>query len=712
MGILYTIFSLLDYAVFHFCGLMFSVISDLAGYTIFNATDIKAFANRVYMIVGVLMLFKLVISCVRFIVDPDKLSDKDNGIGGILKRTIFSVVLIAIVPTIFEFALTAQTVILESLPSAILGGDIIRKDEMVGIGEDMSFKVLTAFIRDTKSSSDTSKGNIKDLGSFLSNIGEGCSIIGGGCRYEYTIFISTATGICLLLMLLSMAIDISVRTIKFSILQILAPIPISSYIDPKTSKSTFNTWVKISTQVYVDLFTRMIVLYFIVYFLRIMINVENIAKLYAEFGAGEGTVILVILILGLVFFAKSAPKFIGDVLGLKGTTDGMTAMFKRAAGFAGSARAGFNAMRSNYVAQKERLDAINRDEKLANRLKAAASGIAGASSALTRGVKNSTLKGQGFKDAYKNAFNDTVKARNRRNDMRDVVLSSDYQRVDYRRDVRRDRLQIPSNDSFLESQYKIIQDAAKGVADLKGKGASKMNETPGRYKIQVVPGEKGVGLTFDEVELLTKFGFKDKGISIGDIRTLDKNADTGNLKYNVEVFDAQGNKTIEERSINQDEAGLIKDLVQKIEKRTSYLATAHYVGNHDPGFQPGFDSMRANLTTNRSFFTDPEVVKQVSKKFEEYGFNDVASYQDMMMKIEYLNTDNKLISYPKKKEGMSDQEYKGLLDKYYEESKKRANIVSAFKEVFEQVATERNKIALDAKARMEKAKNAINNDKK
>ena len=139
----------------------------------------------------------------------------------------------------------------------------------------------------------------------------------GNTRYIFTYspVISTAVGIVFIVILLSFTIDVAVRAVKLAILRLIAPIPIITYMDPKGSKdSAFNSWVKVLTSTYLDLFMRLAIVYFVIFLIQQMI-VEGIVVNYGHGILGLFT--FIILWIGLFIFAKQAPKFIRQVLGLK-----------------------------------------------------------------------------------------------------------------------------------------------------------------------------------------------------------------------------------------------------------------------------------------------------------------------------------------------------------------------------------------------------------
>lgn len=154
----------------------------------------------------------------------------------------------------------------------------------------------------------------------LAEINQKCDIGTGygGERYAYNYLFgfSTIVGILFVIIIVSFTVDAAIRVFKLAILRLIAPIPIISYIDPKT-ESTFQNWVKILGKTFADLFVRLAIINFVIFFIR-------------EFGTnglgvtvtGNGLVGVfskIFIYLGLLMFAKEAPKFIADSLGIKDT---------------------------------------------------------------------------------------------------------------------------------------------------------------------------------------------------------------------------------------------------------------------------------------------------------------------------------------------------------------------------------------------------------
>lgn len=134
--------------------------------------------------------------------------------------------------------------------------------------------------------------------------------------FQYTYLISTIAGGFIAWIFLVFCFDIAVRSVKLSFLQLIAPVPIISYVDPKSSKSgMFQKWYKTCLSTYLDLFIRLISIYFAVYIIKI-ISTSN--QVYYVYGNDQPNAIIhVFIIIGALMFAKQVPKLIEDITGIK-----------------------------------------------------------------------------------------------------------------------------------------------------------------------------------------------------------------------------------------------------------------------------------------------------------------------------------------------------------------------------------------------------------
>lgn len=253
----------------------------------------------------------------------------------------------------------------------------------------------------------TCEGDAQSGGAFNSLLGVISPKLAGKTYYvfSYMPFISMIVPLIFVFILLSFTIDVAVRAVKLAVLRLIAPIPIISYMDPKGSKdSAFNSWVKTLTSTYLDLFIRLAAVYFAIFLIQDMI----VNGVVINHGSGViGIISLILIWIGIFVFAKQAPKFIKDVLGLKG--DGgkifggfgeLGAALGMGAGIAGSIGSGIAGYRASKMADETRQSlGENVDPNSAlNRGKHLLAGIAGGFGGGYAGVKAAmTAKDHGFR---------------------------------------------------------------------------------------------------------------------------------------------------------------------------------------------------------------------------------------------------------------------------------------------------------------------------
>ena len=208
MVLLYKILAGLDWIVYWLASAAFRVVFEISQREFFKPDQITEVANRVYVILGVLMLFKVVISAIQYLVNPDSFGDKDKGFAGLLKKVVITFALIAVTPTLFDFAKSVEATILNQLPSIVLGNDAPEVTGDDNIGNRISYTVLSSFVRLRKTDKGGSVGaygsgaQIHDLDTFVAHVTDGCpygvGLIFGSqddCVYDYMLIFSMALGI-------------------------------------------------------------------------------------------------------------------------------------------------------------------------------------------------------------------------------------------------------------------------------------------------------------------------------------------------------------------------------------------------------------------------------------------------------------------------------------------------------------------------------------
>lgn len=199
----------------------------------------------------------------------------------------------------------------------------------------------------------------------------------GTKKYAFTFMpvVSSIIGIVFVLILLGFCVDVAVRAIKLAILRLLAPIPIITYMDPKGGKDgAFSAWTKALISTYLDLFIRVASVYFVIYMIQ-----EMLVHGITTNSTGTLKVFTVIFIwIGLFYFAKEAPKFIKQVLGIK--DDGGGGIFSglgKVVGLGAAAGGMIGSAVTNWRAQKQENEKLHPGQDKRNFGRQLASAIAG-----------------------------------------------------------------------------------------------------------------------------------------------------------------------------------------------------------------------------------------------------------------------------------------------------------------------------------------------
>lgn len=365
--------------------------------------------SRIYAVLAIFMLFKVTISMLTYLVNPDSITDKSNGIGKLSTRIIVSLVMLIAFPYAFQFLNRVQPHVLEALPRVILGTQPSSYSDlgsqMENAGQNIAFQTYNGVFfntncADKKAQVGVSNGNpcfqyensVQGAVDHLNDPADGDNNL---YKYDYMPLIGFVVAIVMTLILLGYCVDIAVRVFKLIILQLIAPIPIISYVDPKASKDgAFNKWIKMVISVWADLFIKLGIIYFIMLVISELFTSGAILNLTNNlFGDSyfRGGLVTLALIVGLLFFAKDAPKFICDAMGIKMGENGklfggLGKIMSAGAIAAGTVGAGIASGRASYLADQANGKKFNVARAFKNVgagfLGAAAGGITGMNAAV------------------------------------------------------------------------------------------------------------------------------------------------------------------------------------------------------------------------------------------------------------------------------------------------------------------------------------------
>ncbi len=340
-----TFFGWISAQLYSFIISIYNLFMILARAQILNSTYIQKIYTRVGMILGLFMIFKLSFSLIQSLVDPEKLTDKKNGFGNIIMRCVMSIVLLGITPSLFKLAFKLQNTIVGTEGNNIIYRMISPDDESINVenfGRTLAVDLYFCFFRETnpgeldggyeykdldgsdmdvflyKRNYETIKqslkdGSIKDFNSmtyYLTLRKNGHYVI------SWDFLFSPIVALAVIWILITYCISVSVRVFQLAYLQLIAPIPILSYIsDPE---GAFKNWIKQCTTTYLDLFVRLAIIYFIVTLSNLVLTIMNDdVALFDSTGISQsdGTYIWVkiFLIIGLLMFGKRVPDLLKDL---------------------------------------------------------------------------------------------------------------------------------------------------------------------------------------------------------------------------------------------------------------------------------------------------------------------------------------------------------------------------------------------------------------
>lgn len=330
-----SLFSAIDYFIYSSIEWVTQGIFDIAELRT-NVTLVEDIRDKIYVILGIFMLFKISFSLISYMINPDTMNDKEKGVSKLISRTFTMLVMLMVLPTAFSLLYRAQTVFLPMIPKLLLNktGDSISAT-VTDTTNDMAVTLLQAFFHPYYDENNNYKpiggvSEISSLSEFVQRVNEGngetVPILGtvGSYSYEYRFLLSTVVGIVVLVLLIGITIDLAIRLFKMLLLEMLAPIPIMSYVDPKTKKDgAFQSWISELGTTFIDIFIKLGLIYLILFFISELHN----NALFIDYGAAATSPVRlmylrIFLIIGLLMFARQAPKFIRKILGIKENKEG------------------------------------------------------------------------------------------------------------------------------------------------------------------------------------------------------------------------------------------------------------------------------------------------------------------------------------------------------------------------------------------------------
>lgn len=645
---------------------LYNVLISLAveGTDIFNINPV---VENAYILVGTFMVFRIIITLLQMVIDPDKVSDKQAGAGKMLSRIVVCFLLLISFNTIYNF-------MIDKIQPAVIGPDgfitnfvkvnyttepINPNDKKASRYENLQpgyvvvgsvFSSLldlnTKFVSFTKSlvssavmpaptklvsliannvvdekvcreAKDNEKGYKYDnyselkkenssllyypglaggailyMGSVNFYVGYVCAL---GEMYDLNFVINLIIGLALVVFIFVMCIEIVVRDLKIIVLRVIAPIAFICYLNPKDK--IFNQWLKSFASVYFDLFLKL----FSISLATTIITASSDKLTQKHIG--------VILILGILTFAKLLPSFISKIFGISGSGSFKESFNMAKKGFglatAGVAAAAVGGVSRGYAAASN----IQKGEKGRNWAIAKAS-LSGGLSAGFSGAKDG-WKGKGASSAIS-----TAKSKSRAyGDLLGAGVSPKF------KDMFKNRAAatfgIATEGEKLKAQLEHIDEVAKAQDDLMATGKKEAGKS---QTTQTTITGKNLGktratsrkFTVDELQQLQA-----EGVAKVKINGVETN-------INDAITAASKNGSVELQSMA---------LTANFNQLTSNIADARAKGSDtvDVNMQFGVDSNNNGVNSNVSLnISDAEssielLEKQATVDLINSGTNEVVN---------------------------------------------------------------------------------------
>lgn len=377
---------LLSTCVLELISYVFDIFIRLGKAEVLTSTQVQTIYSRVSLILGIFMLFKLSFSFVQYMLNPETMSDKNKGAGKLIMKSIVVVALLGMTPFLFSSAYELQNKVLDSniLAKIIFASN--SDSDVNDFGIDLASILFFSFY----------SSNVEDIGSVCTELGDDMDILRDEIIYHHSFnsassclndsleqttinpttwrhtlgdgylinfrwhgIILVVVSVIVLYLLVSYCISVGVRVIQLAFLQLIAPIPILSYLG-EDKDGAFSNWIKRVVSTFLDLFIRLAVIYFAVYAIELIIANDASSSYYFLETVGNPTgltkvLINIVIIIAILTFAKKVPDLIKELLpkgignnigfgldlgkNLKNARE-MASPAGRAIGFAGGALAG------------------------------------------------------------------------------------------------------------------------------------------------------------------------------------------------------------------------------------------------------------------------------------------------------------------------------------------------------------------------------------
>ena len=401
LKLLYFLMLTIDSVVFWFIKLISQVFflvvdTNMEGQAI--TSKINELMDRIYIILGVGMLFFVAYKIICLMTDPDKISnDGADSMQGIVKNVVLSVIMLSLIPTAFNYLMQFQSRVVSTnvIGSIILGtsNDSSDDNNIRKTGAKVALSIYSSFYYPVDENGkiytyydcggrypeapNTPSGvpdicetyvkkyddamNSEGIKEFIVDEELNQALVDG--EMEHIAIIPVLAGAYAIWLYLVFTLDIATRAIKLLFYRLIAPIPVMMRIT-KPVGGAFTKWINDVIKTYLSLFIRLIIINFSLFTINLIVSLD-LSELFPSSNSATGLAVLlakVAVLLGILQFAKDAPKMVEELFGVEHIDTSVAGMknrlneneyAKRAAVMGGAlglggARAGWNAIQGRF----------------------------------------------------------------------------------------------------------------------------------------------------------------------------------------------------------------------------------------------------------------------------------------------------------------------------------------------------------------------------
>lgn len=313
---------------------LYDIFMKLCNSRVLDSDVIELIAGRVGVILGLIMLFMTMFSVVQLVLEPEKLTDKEKGIGNIVKKILVVIVMLGMSSSAFGLMYGVQKTVINSniIAKFLLPYDV----DTTNFGGLLASELFTAFYKfDDNLALDgldsTEQGCMDKLTTLKSEIAEygefgratdskntGCLNAKSGDYYmvDLNALLLPIVGAFAVYFIFSYCLSVGMRTFQLAFLEIISPMAIVSYLSPKKD-TMFQKWWKIYFSTYIDVFLRIAIINVAVFLIAVIFD-ANMSGTFWESVGGKttgwiDTIMTIFIIMSLLMFAKKAPDLLKEL---------------------------------------------------------------------------------------------------------------------------------------------------------------------------------------------------------------------------------------------------------------------------------------------------------------------------------------------------------------------------------------------------------------